>query len=107
MQEFVNYVKETFAHFGPIQSRKMFGGYGIFHQGLMFALISDEQLYLKVDEKSKPLFIELDLEPFTYIKQNKPVQLSYFAAPETIFEDEQEALYWVNQAFQAALRQRK
>lgn len=107
MQEFLDYVKETFAHFGSIQTRKMFGSYGIFHQGLMFALISDEQLYLKVDNQSKQLFTELDLSPFTYIKQNKPVQLSYFAAPETVFEDEQEALYWANQAFQAALRQKK
>lgn len=107
MQGFLDYVKETFAHFGPIQTRKMFGGYGIFHQGLMFALISDEQLYLKVDNQSKQLFTELDLSPFTYIKQNKPVQLSYFAAPETVFEDEQEALYWANQAFQASLRQKK
>lgn len=105
MQEFINYVKDCIAHFGPIHSRKMFGGYGLFHQGLMFALISDDELYLKVDEQTKQAFIDLGSGPFTYIRQNKAIELSYYQAPEILFEDSEAALYWANLAYQAALRQ--
>ena len=53
MSEFVEYLNEVFAEFGAIQSKKMFGGYGIYHDGVMFALVSDDTLYLKADETTR------------------------------------------------------
>jgi len=49
MSEFVEYLNEVFADFGVIRYRKMFGGYGIYHNDLMFGLVADDQLYLKTD----------------------------------------------------------
>lgn len=47
MSEFVNYLHEVFESFGPISSRRMFGGYGIYHEGLMFGLVADERALLR------------------------------------------------------------
>lgn len=81
----------------------MFGGYGIYHDGLMFALVTDDTLYLKADDTSRQQFIDRTLTPFTYEKQGKTIQLSYYQAPEEIYDDPDEAVYWAKQAFQAAL----
>lgn len=85
-------------------SKKMFGGYGIFHNGLMFALVADNELYLKADKHSQNFFSELNLEPFTYHKSGKPYKMSYYRAPETFFEDDDETVLWSNRAIEAALR---
>jgi DNA transformation protein and related proteins len=103
MSEFVKFLHEVFADFGPINSRKMFGGHGIYHDGLMFGLVADDTLYLKADETTKQQFIDKDLSSFEYDKKNKKVKLSYYLAPEEIYDDPDEALYWARLAFQAAL----
>jgi len=107
MSEFVANLAEVFAAFGRITSRRMFGGHGIFHDGLMFGLVVNEQLYLKADAVSRQQFLALDLQPFTYQRQGKPTQLSYYLAPEDIFDDPDAARYWADLAFEAALRGRK
>lgn len=84
----------------------MFGGHGIYHDGLMFALVADDSLYLKADETSKQEFINKQLPAFEYDKKDKTVTLSYYLAPEEIYEDSDEADYWARLAFQAALNSR-
>lgn len=104
MSEFTDYLQEVFEHFGTIQSRKMFGGYGIYHDGVMFALVADDALYLKADDMTVHFFQERQLEAFEYLKNNKPVKMSYYQAPEDIFEDADEARLWATRAYQAACR---
>lgn len=41
MNEFITHLTDVFEHFGPIHAKRMFGGYGVYHQGLMFALVAD------------------------------------------------------------------
>ena len=107
MNAFVDNLSDVFARFGTVQARRMFGGYGIYRDGLMFGLVADDVLYLKADEHSLEAFIALKLSPFVYIKNNKPVSLSYYAAPESIFDDPDEAVVWATRAFEAALRGKK
>lgn len=104
MSEFTRYLEEVFIEFGRISSRKMFGGYGIYHDGLMFGLVADDELYLKVDAEAKPIFEEHGLEPFTYEKNGKAMPMSYHLAPETIYDDPEEARHWAVIAYEAALR---
>lgn len=103
MSEFVDYLHEVFSDFGSITTRRMFGGHGIYHDGLMFGLVADDTLYLKVDDSTKHQFIDKALMPFEYDKKNKKVQLSYYLAPEEIYDDPDESLYWARLAYQAAL----
>jgi len=107
MNEFIDNLKEVFATFGPIQSRKMFGGYGIYHDGLMFALVADDVLYLKADAASIGAFEAEGLGPFEYEKNGKAVKMSYYLAPEAIFDDPELAREWAVMAFDAALRSKK
>jgi DNA transformation protein len=106
VNEYVEFVREILAPFGEICARRMFGGYGLYYQDLMFALIADGALYLKTDEQSVQWFRDRGLAPFEYVKQGKPMKLSYFAAPEEMFENPDEAVCWAQRAVDAARRQR-
>lgn len=102
--EFVLYLGEVFRTFGEIHSRPMFGGYGIYHRGLMIGLVADDALFLKADAISGPIFIEGGSAPFVYHKKGVPMTLSYFSAPEVIFDDPDAARLWANLAFEGAVR---
>ena len=107
MSDYVEYLKEVFHEFGPIQPRRMFGGYGIFYKELMFALVADDTLYLKADETISPYFTERELEQFSYEKQGKAFKMSYYMAPEDIFDDPEEAKIWADRSYAAAVRTKK
>ena len=98
-KEFVRYVVELMQSLGPVRSKRMFGGHGIFLEGLMFALVISSTLYLKVDDETLA-----GLGPFSYSKQGKEFSLSYFEAPEETMEDEDEMHAWAGKAYSVALR---
>ena len=104
MSEFVEYLHEVFEHFGTIRSRKMFGGHGIYHNDLMFGLVADDELYLKTDKQNVALFEERNLGPFEFVAKGKTTKMSYYSAPEEIYDDFEQATYWAEIAFKAALR---
>jgi len=105
--EFIAYLHEVFVSFGSIQAKRMFGGFGIYHQGLMFALVIDDILYLKANEKSKHIFEQHGLTPFEFDRLGKIVKLSYYQAPEEIFDDFEHAVIWANLAYESALKAKK
>lgn len=82
----------------------MFGGHGIYHNGLMFGLVADDELYLKTDAENLAEFEHRKLAPFEFNKDGKVMQMSYLKAPEEIYDDPDEARHWANLAFDAALR---
>lgn len=104
MSEFVDYLHEVFIEFGPIRSRKMFGGHGIYHNDLMFGLVADDELYLKTDSESVSLFEEKGLDAFEFVAKGKTTKMSYYSAPEEIYDDFEHAYYWADIAYKAALR---
>lgn len=103
-REFKKYVVDLMQSIGPVSARAMFGGYGIFLDGLMFALIADSVLYFKVDKKTEEEFKAKGLEPFTYSKKGKSFKMSYYEAPEDSLEDIEEMKYWAQKAYDTALR---
>jgi len=107
MSEYVEYLKEVFCEFGSVEPRRMFGGYGIFRKGLMFGLVADDVLYLKADEAIARHFTERELEQFSYEKQGKAFKMSYYMAPEDIFDDPEEAKVWADRSYAAAVRSSK
>ena len=104
---FVDYLSEVFQSFGVVHAKRMFGGFGIYHDDLMFGLVADDVLYLKADAESAPAFAARNLAQFEYLKQGRPVRLSFYAAPEEIFDDPDEARDWATLAFEAALRSQR
>ena len=74
--EFVNYLLEMMEPFEGVSSKAMFGGYAIYKDGVMFGLIAEDTLYLKVDDFNRFEFERLDLEPFIYTKGKKPMAVA-------------------------------
>lgn len=107
VSEFVEHLSEVFRSFGPISSRRMFGGYGIYHRDLMIGLVADDTLYLKTDAISAPCFTEAGSSPFEYTKNGVTMTMSYSSAPAEIFDDPTAATLWASRAYDAALRSRK
>lgn len=103
-KEFASYVVDLLQSVGPVYSKRMFGGFGIFLDGLMFGLIAEHVLYLKVDGENKADFETLGLQAFTYQKQDKSMQLSYYEAPEEAMESMEVMRDWAANAYGAALR---
>lgn len=103
-KEFVNYVVELMQSIGPVTAKGMFGGHGVYLEGLMFGLIADNTLYLKADKTSETDFKGKGLEAFSYIKKGKRCTMSYFQAPDETLEDADEMNIWANKAYSAALR---
>ena len=104
MSEFIGFLKELLEKWGQVTSRRMFGGHGLYHEGLMFAIVMDKCLYLKVDAQNRPDFEALGLTPFTYPMKGRQVALSYWSAPDAIFDEPSEAVRWARSAWEAALR---
>lgn len=103
-KEFAAYVVDLMQNIGPVYSKRMFGGFGIFLDGLMFGLIAGNVLYIKCDDGCRGEFEELGLGPFTYNKQGKEMNLSYYQSPDEAMESSEVMSDWANKGFAAALR---
>lgn len=104
MNQFSEFVLDVLRAWRPVTARRMFGGQGLYHEGLMFALISGEQLYLKVDAESRPVFEAACLMPFVYEAKGRRVALSYHRAPEAMLDEPAVAREWAERGWQAAVR---
>jgi DNA transformation protein len=105
--DFVATVLDLLSRWGGVSARRMFGGYGLYRQGLMFALVADDVLYMKVDDQNRPAFQAAGTGPFTYDGKSRPVTMSYYEAPSELFDDGDAMIAWAKDAFAAALRARK
>lgn len=106
-REFADYVVDLLRPLGPVSARRMFGGYGLYLDGSMFALIVDDTLYLKADATNRAAFAARQMAPFTYARQGKTVSLGYHAVPAEALEEREDLLMLAKQGFEAALRARK
>lgn len=89
---------ELFAAFGRVSARRMFGGFGIYADGMMFALASDGVVYLKADAETSPAFEREGMGPFTYTAKGRGrTSLSYWRLPD-------ELAGWARAALKAARR---
>ena len=104
MSDFIEFLEEVFADFGPITTRRMFGAHGIYHDGLMFGLLAQGRLYLKTAAENLPAFLAAHSEPFSFLQRGKPVKLSYWSAPDFLLDDREQAAAWAHSAFAAAMR---
>lgn len=87
-----------------ITARAMFGGHGLYRNRVIFGIIADDRLYFKVDAHSLPFYEEHNAEPFTYIKNGKTYQMSYYEVPISVIEDQYELAHFVEEACAATAR---
>ena len=100
------FIRELFAPFGPVIVRRMFSGIGIFANGLMFGLVFDGTIFLKVDDGSVADFEREGSRPFTYARSKRAgrVALPYWRLPERLYDDPDELAAWARRALAVAER---
>lgn len=101
---FADRVVDKMTDMGSIQQRKMFGGSGLFHQNLMFAIAVNDQLYFKVDAETRQVFEARGLERFSYQQQGQTFFLDFYHAPAEVFSNAGIMAQWAKQAFLSAER---
>jgi len=103
-REVVAHIVDLLQFIGPVESKSMFGGFGVFLEGLMFGLIADNELYLKVDTENLQDYEDLGLQAFSFEKNGKEFKMSYYQAPEEAMEDAELLSTWASNAYGAAMR---
>ena len=105
--EFLEYILDLLDPLAAISSRKMFGGYAIYQNGLTIAIIAHDEIYLKVDESNIDDYKQLNSQPFTYQKQGKTITISNWKVPAEILEDQDRFIEWAEKSYQVALKAKR
>jgi len=102
---FAEFLREQLAPVGRITTRRMFGKTGVFCDGLMFGMVRDDTLYLRVDDDNRAAFKEAQsFPPLNYEKKGGTIDLSFWRAPERLFDEPEELITWTRAALAAARR---
>ena len=105
------FVRELFSQFGPVTVKRLFGGAGLYAEGLMFGFAFDGAVYLKVDDTSIPDFECEGSRPFTYTRGKSRgrvgrASLPYWRLPERLCDDPNELAVWAARALAIAERKK-
>jgi DNA transformation protein len=98
------YIRELFAAFGAVTVRRMFGGAGLYADGVMFGLVSDGRIYLKADAATAPDFEREGSAPFEYGRSGKRAVMSYWRLPDRLYDDPDDLARWARTARLVAQR---
>lgn len=103
--DFIAHVLELMRPAGRASARAMFGGHGLYLDGLIVAIVVEDVLYLKTDEETRPAYVQRELDPFSYTtREGKAYAMSYHRAPEEVVEGPDAMRQWLRPALGAALR---
>lgn len=103
-REFIDYVVELLGPFGTVQPRRMFGGHGVYLDGVCFAIVVDEALWFKVDEINRAEFEAAGCDRFTYARGGRLASIGFYRAPAEAMDSPGEVMPWARSAYAAALR---
>lgn len=102
---FAEFVRDQLAALGRIAVRRMFGKSGVFCDGVMLGMVTDDTLYFRVDDGNRELFKEAaSAPPLTYAKGGELIDLSFWRAPDRLLDELDELLVWARAALAAAKR---
>jgi DNA transformation protein len=102
---FAEFLREQLAPLGSVTMRRMFGKTGVFCDGLMLGLVADDALYFRVDDHNRTAFEEAQSSPpLSYEKKGSTIDLSFWRAPERLFDEPDELVAWARAALAAARR---
>jgi DNA transformation protein len=104
--EFCDHVVDLLSPLGEASYRFMFGGYGIYLDGLMVGIVADERLLLRADDENRPEYEARGIGPFQPYPEKGMGTMPYYAVPDDVFEDPEELARWVARSREAAVRHR-
>ena len=102
---FTEFLRDQLAPLGRITMRRMFGKTGVFCDGFMFGMVRDNALYFRVDDDNRATFKEAEsFPPLNYEKKGETIDLSFWLAPERLFDEPDELVTWARAALAAVRR---
>ena len=102
---FAEFLREQLAPLGRVTTRRMFGKSGVFCDGLMFGMVTDDTLYLRIDDGNRAAMAEAGAAPpLNYAKGGRSIDLSFWRAPDRLLDEPEEFVAWARLALAAARR---
>ena len=97
---FKDFVLDQLTPLGDVRARAMFGGYGLYADGLFFGLIADDRLFLKTDAETQSAYVERGMRPFR--PSARQTLVNYHEAPPDLLDDQERLVAWARQAVEVA-----
>ncbi len=102
-RELLDFYRDTLAPLGPVVVKRMFGGAALSLDGVTFALVLDDQLWLKTDPEGISRFETEGSRPFDYAtRQGRRVITSYWRAPDRLLDEPDDLVDWARTALAVA-----
>jgi DNA transformation protein len=102
---FAEFLREQLAPLGRVTTRRMFGKTGVFCNGLMFGMVTNDTLYFRLDDHNRAVFKEAEsVPPLNYKKKGRAIDLAFWRAPDRLFDETDELVTWARAALAAARR---
>lgn len=105
MSSYITYILEQLGEKKDIRARAMFGGYGLYQDGIFFGLVANDILYFKVNDTTREKYIKYTMKPFSPYGQ--AVMQSYYEVPVSIIENADELNDWATEAYEIARASKK
>ncbi len=101
-RDYCDYIIDLMNDWAPVTSKRMFGGFALYKQGQVFALILHDTLYFKVDDSNRADYEAAGSAPFVYTAKGKSITVSYWQVPAELFDDADALARWAEKAYQVA-----
>src|SRR6185295_6448673 len=102
---FAEFLREQLAPLGRITVRRMFGKTGVFCEGVMFGMVTEDTLYFRVDDQNRVTFKEAESSPpLKYVKHGRTIDLAFWRVPDRLIDEPDELVTWARAALAAAHR---
>ncbi len=102
---FADFLRDQLAPLGRVTMRRMFGKTGVFCDGVMLGMVTEDTLYFRVDDHNRAAFKEAETSPpLNYRKKGSTIDLSFWRAPERLLDEPDELVTWARIALEAARR---
>jgi DNA transformation protein and related proteins len=102
--DYLQYVLEQLAGLGELRSQRMFGAAGLYCAEIFFAIVSDDTLYLRVDDSNREEFTARGMAPFRPYAERPEVSMTYYEVPAEVLEDGAALVSWAQRSLAGAAR---
>lgn len=87
----------------PVSYRRIFHGYGVYHRGVQFAVLLNDQVYFRADDDSRHLYDEQGLPQFA-ARSSGSLRSDFYQIPPSFINNTDLLQYWMRVAIDAAAR---
>jgi DNA transformation protein len=92
---------ESMSHVTPVSYRRIFNGYGIYHQGVQFAIVTNDRLYFRADDQSRSIYLAKHMTAFLPATITAG-ESNFFQLPDDVLDNPAELIFWMRIAVEAA-----